>query len=112
MQRNQCKACKEVYEEKFVEDFENGICLPCQSQARHDEWEKKTEGELTLINKALNAEYDFNSFCFACWACPDKLLPALSLSKTPVLFDVYDSEVGSKQEYYNTINEHRQTNLF
>lgn len=110
MQSNQCKVCKEVYEEKFVEDFENGICLPCQSQSCHEEWKKKTEAELMVISKTLNTEYDFNSFCFDCWACPEKLVPALSLSKTPILFDVYDSELSSKNEYYNT--DHRQTQLF
>lgn len=101
MQSNQCRECKEVYEEKFVEDFENGICLPCQVEASRLEWEKKTEGELSIINEALNAEYDFNSFCFDCWVRPEKLLPALSLSKTPILLDVYDTEVSSKQEYEN-----------
>jgi hypothetical protein len=109
VQNNQCKVCKEVYEAKFVEDFENGICLPCQSQARHEEWEKKTDGELQVVNESLNAEYDFNSFCFDCWACPEKLLPALSLSKTPILLDVYDSELSNKQEYYN---DHQQQRLF
>ena len=109
MQSNQCRECKEVYEAKFVEDFENGICLPCQVEASRQEWEKKTKGELALINQTLNAEYDFNSFCFDCWACPEILRPALSLSKTPILLDVYDTEIGSKQEYYN---EHTQPILF
>jgi hypothetical protein len=109
MQSNQCRECKEVYDKKFVEDFENGICLPCQSWARHEEWERKTGEELKVVSEILNDEYDFNSFCFDCWVCPEKLLPALSLSKTPILLDVYDSEVSSKQEYYN---EHEQQTLF
>lgn len=110
MQSNRCKSCKEVYEEKFVEDFEHGICLPCQVEASRLEWEKKTDAELNVINNTLNADYDFNSFCFDCWACPEKLLPALSLSKTPILLDVYDVELSSKQEYYN--NDHGQQCLF
>jgi len=101
MQSNQCKECKEIYEEKFVEDFEGGICLPCQVEVSMREWEKKAEAELELINKELNTRYDFNSFCYDCWLCPEKLLPALSLSKTPIMLDVYDSEVSNKQEYYN-----------
>lgn len=109
MQSNQCKVCKEIYDEKFVEDFENGTCLPCQVEASRDEWERKTEAELEEVNKKLNEEYDFNSFCFDCWACPEKLLPALTLSKTPILIDVFDSEVSRKREYYN---EHEQQNLF
>lgn len=109
MQSNQCRECKEVYEAKFVEDFEKGVCLPCQVEASRQEWEKKTEAELAIINAVLNAEYDFNSFCFDCWVCPEKLLPALSLSKTPILIDVYDSELSSKQEYYN---DHKHQYLF
>lgn len=107
IQSNQCRECKEVYDEKFVEDFAHGICLPCQVEASRVEWEKKTEAELVIINKALGEEYDFNSFCFDCWVCPEKLLPALSLSKTPILFDVYDSELSHKQEYYS--ENHHQT---
>src|SRR5689334_21941166 len=109
MRNNQCKVCREVYEEKFVEDFEHGICLPCQVEASRVEWEKKADAELRLVNEALNEEYDFNSFCFDCWVCPEKLLPALSLSKTPILLDVYDSELSSKEEYYR---EHDQQTLF
>jgi len=101
MQSNQCRKCKEIYDEKFVEDFENGICLPCQVEASRKAWEKKTERELSIINATLNAEYDFNSFCFDCWMCPEKLLPALSLSKTPIMMDIYDAELSMKEEYYN-----------
>jgi len=108
MQSNPCRKCKEVYESRFVEDFVEGVCLPCQVEASRREWEMAVDGELELINEALNADYDFNSFCFDCWASPGKLLPALSLSKTPIMLDVYDTELSMKQEYYHET----QPNLF
>lgn len=77
-----------------------------------NQWEKDAEAELQLLNKQLGASYDFNTFCHDCWVCPDKIVHALSLSNTPILYEVYDREICNKQEYYNTINEHAQRNLF
>jgi hypothetical protein len=112
MQSNQCKVCNEQYGPKFVADFVDGICLPCQVQASHEQWEKDIETELKEVNRLLSSNYDFNSFCHDCWVCPEKIVHVLTLSSTPNLLDVYEREICNKQEYYNTINEHAQRSLF
>lgn len=96
----QCGNCKEVFAEPFIEDFENGICLPCQAQIWHDEWEKDVESELLLFNAKLNTSYDFDSFCYDCWVSPEKLVRGLSESETPILYEVYLRELENKEEYY------------
>ena len=96
----QCNHCKELYTEPFIEDFQNGICLPCQAQIWADEWEVDVEKELVIVNAKLGTTYDFNSFCFDCWEAPGKLVTALSESETPILYDVYLRELDNKDEYY------------
>lgn len=95
-----CTNCRDVYNEPFVSDFENGICLPCQAQIWHCEWERDVEKELVRFNEKLGTEYDFDSFCFDCWKIPEKLVPGLSESETPILYDVYLRELENKEEYY------------
>ena len=95
-----CTICKQVYSEPFIEDFKNGTCLPCQVNEWHDQWDKDVAKELLKFNAKLGANYDFNSFCYDCWVTPGKLIPALSQSETPILYDVYLRELEDKEEYY------------
>lgn len=96
----QCTICKEVYSEPFIEDFQNGICLPCQAQIWHDEWERDIEKELLKLNAKLGTHFNFDTFCNTCWVLPRVLVLGLSQSETPILYDVYLRELENKEEYY------------
>lgn len=95
----QCTICKEAYSEPFIKDFQNDICLPCQSQIWHDEWERDVEKELLKLNAKLGTSYDFDSFCYDCWVTPGILVKGLSQSETPILYDVYLRELENQEEY-------------
>lgn len=95
-----CNICKESYSEPFIEDFKNGICLPCQAQIWSDEWERDVENELLKLNEKLGTAYNFDGFCYECWVTPGALVVGLSQSETPILYDVYLRELENKEEYY------------
>lgn len=95
-----CTICRESYSEPFIEDFENGICLPCQVNKWNEEWEKDVENELLILNAKLESDFDFNSFCYQCWMVPGFLVAGLSQSETPILYDVYLRELDNMEEYY------------
>lgn len=107
-----CKVCNETYEGVFAEDFQDGICLPCQCEASMKQWDKDVEAELNIFNALLQTGYDLNSFCYDCWQCPEKIVIGLSQSKTPILFEVYKRELDNKREYYYNLTDHMQKNLF
>jgi hypothetical protein len=98
-----CTNCKEVFAEPFIEDFENGICLPCQVNTWNDQWNRHVEAELVKFSEKIGAVYDFDSLCFDCWKTPEKLVTGLSESETPILYDVYLRELENKEEYYGCI---------
>jgi hypothetical protein len=96
----QCTICKDEYAEPFIEDFENGICLPCQANIWNEQWNKDVEDELLKLNAKLGTSFDFDSFCYDCWVSPEKLVTGLSQSETPILYEVYLRELENKEEYY------------
>lgn len=102
-----CIQCHDEYAEPFIEDFQNGICLPCQAQQWHDEWERDVEKELAKLNAKLGAAYDFDAFCYECWIAPGLLVGALSESETPILYEVYLRELDNMEEYYGVKNQLR-----
>lgn len=95
----ECSNCKEVFKEPFIEDFQNGICLPCQAQQWSDEWDRDVESELATFNAKIGAAYDFDAFCYDCWKVPEKLVTGLSASETPILYHVYLRELENMEEY-------------
>lgn len=103
----QCTNCKEVFEEPFIADFQNGICLPCQVNESHEQWNNDVESELTRLNAKLSTTYDFDAFCYECWMTPVFLVGGLSESETPILYEVYLRELENYEEYYGVKNQLR-----
>jgi hypothetical protein len=66
MKSARCKHCDEIYEEKFLSDFKDGICLPCQAQRDFEEQERKDAEEVALFNKKHATSYDIYNFWEAC----------------------------------------------
>lgn len=95
-----CSHCHDEYTEPFIEDFQNGICLPCQVNIWHEQWEKDVESELKRFNEKMGTAYDFDSFCYECWMMPGLLVSGLSESQTPILYEVYLRELENVEEYY------------
>lgn len=95
-----CTICRESYSEPFIEDFQNGICLPCQSNIWNEQWNKDMESELVKFNEKLGTSYTFDAFCYECWMTPGLLVTGLSQSETPILYDVYLRELENVEEYY------------
>lgn len=95
-----CTICHDTYTDPFIADFQNGICLPCQAQQWHDEWERDVEKELVKLNAKLGTSYDFDAFCYECWMTPGLLVAGLSESETPILYEVYLRELENVEEYY------------
>lgn len=100
-----CTNCNEVFDEPFIEDFQNGICLPCQVNQWNDEWNRDVEAELVRFNAKLGTTYNFDAFCYECWMTPGLLVPGLSQSETPILYEVYLRELENVEEYYGSMKQ-------
>lgn len=61
-----CIHCNELYEEKFVVDFIDGICLPCQSAIYQENEDKKDNEQLLKFNEKFNKTYSIDEFYNAC----------------------------------------------
>lgn len=107
-----CRVCNEDYKGAFVDDFQDGICFPCQVEASMKQWELDVDAELSTLNALLQTGYDFDGFCYDCWQCPEKIVQGLSQSKTPILFEVYESELSNKHKYYFGFYEPGQMKMF
>ena len=91
-----CASCKETYESAFDEDFIEGICLPCRSQAEHDAWVAEENRQMELYNKKFNTGYTYSTF----WdACENGKIETQTLKGFPRMREIYDYAQAIQAEY-------------
>lgn len=57
-----CSHCYELFEKKFVEDFVDGVCLPCQSQIFIENEDRLDLECLAKYNKKHKTNFTIDSF--------------------------------------------------
>ena len=97
-----CLHCSEWFEEKFVEDLIDGICLPCQSQLVIENEDRLDLECLAKYNKKHKTSYTIDSF----WeAAQNDEIEKSSCKGFPRMreivewFEMIEAEYLAEQEY-------------
>lgn len=91
-----CKECGEVYiEPSLIEDFIDGVCLPCRVEKECNELYAEWDRELKILNERLNTNYDFDSFCEACYL---EMISRNDLKGLEELKQIHKDEAGRRFE--------------
>jgi len=98
-----CLRCSEWFEEKFVKDFIDGICLPCQSQLFIENEDRLDLECLAKYNKKHKTSYTIDSF----WeAAQNGEIEKSSCKGFPRMreivewFEMIEAEYLAEQEYW------------
>lgn len=86
-----CVCCKEAYTNpSLIEDFENGVCLPCQVNLSEEKKDAETQRQLDIYNSLAKTAYnitDVNAFYID---CGEGFIKRSDLLTLPNLLEIYD----------------------